>query len=414
MIDFELSDGIKNMRNMTHMVAEQAMRPISRDCDEKEHEKPMEFLSMMWNVSKGATMTGGSDADDGPDGKPAKKKDKGANERILGMCVTVEELCWGDVGLYLSIPNPGLGGAAVQAAGTPEQKERFLARFKDGDPKWGAMAITEPGCGSDSAAIQTTAVRDGDHWVLNGTKIFCTSGLMAAEKSDGFVVVWATLDRSAGRAGIRAFVVDAHTPGMYVTKVEDKLGIRASDTATIVFEDCRIPLDNILGSAEVKKTGGFKGAMATFDATRPIVAASAIGVARAALDFVRDTLKEKGIKVRYGAPLHKLTALERDFMEMEAQVQAARLLVWRAAWMLDHGVHNNLEASICKAKAGLVVTWVTQKAVELLGPLGYSRAHLLEKWMRDAKISDIYEGTQQINQLIIARRVLGYSSEQLK
>jgi acyl-CoA dehydrogenase len=330
------------------------------------------------------------------------------------MCVSVEELCWGDVGLYLSIPNSGLGGAAVAAAGTPEQKERFLARFSGGKPKWGAMAITEPSCGSDSSAIQATAVRDGDHWVLNGTKIFCTSGLMAAEKSEGFVVVWATLDRSAGRAGIRAFVVDAGTPGMYVTKVENKLGIRASDTATIVLEDCRIPLDNILGSPEIPKTSqGFKGVMATFDATRPIVAASAIGVARAALDFVRDTLKEHGIEVRYGLAPHKLTALERDVMDMEAQVQAARLLVWRAAWMIDNGMRNNLEASMSKAKAGLVVTQVTQKAVELLGPLGYSRQYLLEKWMRDAKISDIYEGTQQINQLIIARRILGYSSTAL-
>jgi acyl-CoA dehydrogenase len=406
MIDFELSEGMQNTQAMTHMLAEQAMRPISREYDEREHEKPWDFLNMMWNVSRGATMTG-----DGGE----KKERKGPTEQNLAMCVTVEELCWGDVGLYLSIPNSGLGGAAVAAAGTPDQKERFLSRFRDGEPKWGAMAITEPHCGSDSSAIQTTAVKDGDHWVLNGTKIFCTSGLMAAEKSKGFVVVWATLDRTAGRAGIRAFVVDAGTPGMYVTKVEHKLGIRASDTATIVFEDCRIPLDNILGSAEIPKTSqGFKGAMATFDAKRPIVAASAIGVARAALDYVKATLEERGVTLRYGLPLHKLTALERDVMEMEAQVQAARLLVWRAAWMLDNAKRNNLEASMSKAKAGLVVTWVTQKAVEILGSLGYSRAALVEKWMRDAKISDIYEGTQQINQLIIARNILGYSSEQLR
>jgi acyl-CoA dehydrogenase len=406
MIDFELSENVQSMQTMTHMLAEQAMRPISREYDEREHEKPWDFLNMMWGVSRGATMTG-----DGGD----KKERRGPSEQNLNMCVTVEELSWGDVGLYLSIPNSGLGGAAVAAAGTPEQKERFLTRFREGEPKWGAMAITEPHCGSDSSAIQTTAVKDGDHWILNGTKIFCTSGLMAAEKSKGFVVVWATLDRSAGRAGIRAFVVDAGTPGMYVTKVEHKLGIRASDTATIVFEDCRIPLDNILGSPEIPKTSqGFKGAMATFDATRPIVAASAVGVARAALDCVKQALAEHGVELRYGVPLHRLTALERDVMEMEAQVQAARLLVWRAAWMLDNGLRNNLEASMSKAKAGLVVTWVTQKAVELLGPLGYSRGQLLEKWMRDAKISDIYEGTQQVNQLIIARRILGYSSEQLR
>jgi acyl-CoA dehydrogenase len=409
MIDFELSDSTKGVQQMVHAAAEQMMRPISREYDEREHEKPWDFLNAMWGASRGVSMSGGEAPKDG------QAKPKGPSEGMLRACVTTEELCWGDVGLYLSIPNSGLGGAAVAAAGTPEQKKRFLSRFSEGEPKWGAMAITEPGAGSDSAAIQTTAVRDGDHWVLNGTKIFCTSGLMAAEKSKGFVVVWATLDRSAGRAGIRAFVVDAGTAGMYVTKVEHKLGIRASDTATIVFEDCRIPLDNLLGSAEIKQGGkGFKGAMATFDATRPIVAASAVGVARAALDFVKETLERNGVEIRYGAPLHTLTALERDVIEMEAQVQAARLLVWRAAWMMDSGLHNNLEASMCKSKAGLVVTLVTQKAVEILGPLGFSRELLVEKWMRDAKISDIYEGTQQINQLIIARRILGYSSEELR
>jgi acyl-CoA dehydrogenase len=229
------------------------------------------------------------------------------------------------------------------------------------------------------------------------------------------VVVWATVDKSAGRAGIKAFIVEAGTPGMKVTKVEKKLGIRASDTASLVFTDCRIPFTNILGSAEVPKTTeGFKSVMATFDATRPLVAASAIGVARAALDFVKDELCKGEFSLRYGVAPTKLTAIERDIMDMETQLQAARLLTWRAAAMLDEGQHNNLEASMAKAKAGLVVTQVTQKAVELLGPLGYSRNCLVEKWMRDAKINDIYEGTQQINQLIVARRILDYSSGMLR
>jgi acyl-CoA dehydrogenase len=153
--------------------------------------------------------------------------------------------------------------------------------------------------------------------------------------------------------------------------------------------------------------------MATFDATRPIVAASAIGIGRAAVDYVRDVLEQEGITIRYDAPPTKLTALERDFMDMEANLQAARLLTLRASWMIDQGMHNSLEASMAKAKAGLAVTQVTQKAVELLGPLGYSRKILLEKWMRDAKINDIFEGTQQINLLIIARRILDYSSKEL-
>lgn len=408
MIDYELSPDIAATRDQLHMLAEHAMRPIARDYDEREHEKPWDFINMMWQLAQGSGI--------GP-GRERDKKEKGADaERNLRTCVAVEELSWGDAGLYLAMPGPGLGGAAVMAAGTPEQKERFMSRFKGDKPVWSAMAITEPGCGSDSAAIQTTAVRDGDHWVLNGTKIFCTSGLMAGDptKSNGFIVVWATVDRSAGRAGIKSFIVNAGTPGMTVAKCEDKLGIRASDTATLIFEDCRIPFDQILGSPEVPKTSeGFKGVMATFDATRPIVAASALGVGRAALDFVRDELKRQGIPVRYGIATHKLTTTERDFMDMEANLQAARLLTWRAAWMMDRGQKNNLEASMAKAKAGLVVTQVTQKAVELLGPLGFSRDLLLEKWMRDAKINDIFEGTQQINMMIIARRIFGYSSKEL-
>ncbi len=409
MIDFELSQEIQNTRLLIHSVAEGMMRPISREFDEREHEKPWDFLNTMWEASRsaGGTMLAGSS------GGSKKEKDK-PSERNLAAAVTIEELSWGDAGLYLSIPNAALGGAAVAAAGTPEQKKRFLARFGEGEPKWGAMAITEPGCGSDSAAITTTVRRDGDQWVINGTKIFVTSGLMAAEKSDGFVVVWATLDRSVGRAGIKAFVVERGTPGMTVTKIEKKMGIRASDTAMIAFEDCRIPLDNILGDAEIRQTTeGFKGVMATFDATRPAVAASAIGIGRAAVDFVRDALAKEGVQIRYGVAPTRLTTLERDFMEMEANLQAARLLTWRASWMMDHGMRNNLEASMAKAKAGLAVTHVTQKAVELLGPLGYSRKLLLEKWMRDAKINDIFEGTQQINLLIVARRILDYSSREL-
>ena len=413
MIDFSLSPAIEKNRDMIHAVADGTMRPISREYDEREHEKPTEWLNMMWGASKNMISFGDSKQKKEANGK-AEAVERHSSERTVRSAVLIEELSWGDVGLYLSIPHPALGGAAVAAAGTPEQKERFLSRFRDGEPKWGAMAITEPSCGSDSAALTTTAVQDGDQWVINGTKIFCTSGLMAAEKSEGFVVVWATVDKSAGRAGIKAFVVDHHTPGMTVAKVEDKMGIRASDTAMLVFEDCRIPLDNILGQAEVQQsTAGFKGVMATFDATRPLVAASALGVARAAVDYVRETFAAEGITIRYATPPTKLTTLERDFMDMEANLQAARLLTWRAAWMLDQGIQNSLEASMAKAKAGSMVTQITQKAVELLGPLGYSRKTLLEKWMRDAKISDIYEGTQQINLLIIARRILGYSSQEL-
>src|SRR5712692_1420847 len=328
MIDFEFEPQVLNQLKMYHEIAEQMMRPISRDYDEREHEKPWDFFNAMWSASTNLQASPQVDAPFAKEGSSAaKEKDGGPKLRNLYTCLSTEELCWGDAGLFLSTPNSGLGGGAVMAAGTPEQKERFLKRFREGKPKWGAMAITEPGFGSDSSAVTTTATRDGDHWVINGTKIFCTAGEMAAEKSEGFVVVWATVDKSAGRAGIKPFVVEHNAPGMSVGRVENKLGIRASDTAAIVFDNCRIPFDSILGSAEVRREGGFKDVIATFDATRPIVAAMAIGVGRAALDFVRDFLQEQNVAIRYGISPRGLTAVERDFMEMEVQLQDRKSVV---------------------------------------------------------------------------------------
>ena len=413
MIDFELSENTTKMKTMVHMLAENMMRPIAREYDENEHgEKPWDFINMMWENAKernrarfeASEKTEKKDESDEPD------------ERAVMFANLIEELSWGDCGLYLCMGG-GLGVSAVEAVGTPEQKERILKRFTEGPPKWGAMAITEANAGSDTAAIATTAVRDGDEWVLNGEKIFVTSGKAAIEDSEGFVIVWATLDKSAGRAGIKSFIVEHGTPGMTLTKLEKKLGIRASDTCTLVFEDCRIPLDNILGSAEVQKKGsssGFKGVMATFDATRPMVAASAIGIGRAAIEHVKEQLDKNGVEIRYGVSPYKMTAVERDFQQMEVNLQAARLLTWRACSMIDQKIRNSLEASMAKAKAGLAVTLVTQKAVEMLGALGYSREAPVEQWMRDAKINDLFEGTGQINMLIVARRILEYSRDQLK
>ncbi len=413
MIDFELSENIKNSVTMIHMLAETMMRPIARELDENEHgEKPWNFINMMWEEAKGRNR---ARREAGKKPKDETESDEPGENSVM-FATIVEELSWGDCGVYLCMAG-GLGVAAVEAVGTEEQKERILKRFGEGEPKWGAMAITEANAGSDTAAISATAVRDGDEWILNGEKIFVTSGQAALEDSEGFVIVWATLDKSAGRAGIKSFIVEHGTPGMTVTKLEKKLGIRASDTCTIVFEDCRIPFDNILGSPDVQKKGstkGFKGVMATFDATRPMVAASAIGIGRAAIDYVREELEKNGIEIRYGISPYRMSSVERDFQQMETNLQAARLLTWRACSMMDRKIRNSLEASMAKAKAGLAVTLVTQKAVELLGPLGYSREVLVEKWMRDAKINDLFEGTGQINMLIVARRILEYSREQLK
>ncbi|MEM7802373.1 MAG: acyl-CoA dehydrogenase family protein, partial [Chloroflexota bacterium] len=305
-----------------------------------------------------------------------------------------------------------------EAVATPEQKLRFLKRWSEGEPKWGAMAITEPMAGSDNSSMRTTAVLDKEtnEWIINGEKIFITNGSLALKESDGLCIVWATVDPEAGRAGIKSFVVEAHTPGVTVAKQEHKLGIRASDTVALHFDNARVPFDNILGSPEVvqKTTQGFKGAMKTFDATRPAVAASAVGIARAALEFTFETLKKEGVEPDYTKPKHALTAVERDMMEMEARFKQAWLLTLRATSQIAHGESNRLEASMSKYRAGEAVTWITQKAVDLLGPLGYSREMLAEKWMRDAKINDIYEGTKQINLLIIARSILGYSRRELK
>jgi len=418
MISYEIPPGVENVSKLVHGLAQGVMRKWARWADDHEHERVDEWVNTMWNLSKGGMMGGmvGGGSSKKKEKKEGEGEKKGPSYRNLVTAAAVEELSWGDAGLYLAMPFMGLGGAAIAAVGTDEQKEKFLKRFTESEkPVWGAMAITEPGAGSDSAAITTTAELDEktNEWVLNGEKIFVTQGKSSLEDSDGLVVVWATRDRKAGRAGIKSFVVEHGTPGSKVTKVEDKMGIRASDTASIVLEDCRVPYENVLGDPEVK-TGGFKGAMATFDATRPLVAASAIGIGRAALERTKDIYQENGGELRYGINPNKLTSTERDIMMMEAQLKASRLLTWKAAWMADAGIHNNLEASVCKAKTGKAVTWVTNKAVELTGPVGYGKGELLEKWLRDAKINDIFEGTGQINTLVVARRYFGLSSSELK
>jgi acyl-CoA dehydrogenase len=415
MINFEIPEKITNELQMAKMVAAQVMRAKSRYYDEHEHERPVEYINIMWPAIREQTKR---QLEKSANGQKAERT--GPRTAGLRLVMLVETLSWGDAGQYLCTPDPALGGAAIYAIGTPEQKSRFLTKFTEGDPKWGAMAMTESCAGSDTSAIRTKATHDPEtnEWVLDGEKIFCTSGSLALTESDGFVVVWATVDAGAGRAGMKPFVVEANTPGVNIAKQEEKLGIRASDTSSIVLDGARIPYENLLGSPEVRqfdrKTKGFKGAMRTFDASRPVVAASAMGVARAALELTQEKLAEEGIVLDYRKPRHKLSAVERDLLEMQARHKAGWLLTQRAVSLMDHGQPNRLEASMCKANAGDAVTWITQKAVELLGPLGYSRELLLEKWMRDAKINDIYEGTKQINLLIVARSILGYSRLELK
>ncbi len=416
-IEFEAPKPITQTQFMLKTVADEMMRPRSRYFDEHEHEIPWDYIEFMHMAMK-ATGAGRLAPKEESQGDGKEKRPPIGYQVIAAQ---IEALSYGDLGMYHCLPGGGLGAAAVHSAGTPEQRERFLTRFTEDKPTFSAMCITESGAGSDNSAIRTRAVLDEktNEWVINGEKIFVTGGDKAFSSYErlgrGFLVVWATIDPTAGRAGMRAFVVEGGTPGVRIVKLEHKLGIRCSDTAAISFVDVRVPFDNILGSATVEKsTSGFKGAMATFDATRPLVAASGIGVARAALEFLKEKLTENGVQVRYGLPRQKLTSIERDVIDMEIQLKSAWLMVVKAVWMADNKKPNALESSMSKVRAGDVTTKITQKVVEILGPLGYSREFLAEKWFRDAKITDIYEGTGQINRLVVARQILGYSGSELR
>jgi acyl-CoA dehydrogenase len=324
------------------------------------------------------------------------------NGTNMSTALSIMELCWGDVGMLLSMPRQGLGNSAIASVANDEQLKRFKGR-------WAAMAITEPGCGSDSAAIRTTARLDGDHYVLNGEKIYVTAG----DRAD-LVVVWATLDKRLGRAAIKSFVVEKGTPGFDLVRLEHKLGIRASDTAAFLLKDCRVPKENLLGDPAVNPEKSFAGVMQTFDNTRPLVAAMAVGLTRACIEEMGNILKNCGITPDYNRPVHRQPSAVADYIRMQADYEAARLLTMQAAWMADNARPNSLEASLAKAKAGRTCVDVALKCVELAGSIGYTETALLEKWSRDAKILDIFEGTQQIQLLIIARRLLGKSSAELK
>ena len=398
----EVPKNLKLVVNQAHQVAKHVFRPISRKYDRAEHEYPKE-LDMLAALMDGLNAGGGQ----GGAGIDGLQREEGRGEGVrnganMSTCLGMAELCWGDVGLALSIPRQGLGNAAITAVANAEQKKRF-------EGVWAAMAITEPGAGSDSANIRTTAQLDGDEWVLNGEKIYVTAG----SRADA-VVVWATLDRNLGRAAIKSFVVPHGTPGMEVVRLDKKMGIRASDTASITLTDCRIPKENLLGTSDIDTKKGFSGVMQTFDNTRPVVAAMGVGVASAALEHTREILGREGIKVRYRGPLLTKRAVESELIRMEAEWEAGRLLMLKAAWMADNGIPNSTEASMSKAKAARVANEVTLRCVELCGGLGYSEEELLEKWARDSKIIDIFEGTQQIQLLIIARRLLGKRSSELR
>jgi acyl-CoA dehydrogenase len=400
-INLELPKKLKSVIEKGHQGAAEMLRPISRKYDLKEHAYPVE-LDTLANLFEGiseAKVFALAGAEAFRDGEAQHGNVNGGN---MSAVLNAMEVSWGDVALVLSIPFQGLGNAALSGVATDEQLERL-------GKVWAAMAITEPSFGSDSAAVSTTAKLDGDEYVINGEKIFVTAGSRASH-----IVVWATLDKSLGRAAIKSFIVPREHPGVTVERLEHKLGIKASDTAVIRFDNARIPKDNLLGDPEVHVDKGFAGVMETFDNTRPIVAAMAVGIARAALEELRKILTDAGIEISYDKPAHAQSAPAAEFLRMEADWEAGYLLTVRSAWQADNKIPNSKEASMGKAKSARVASDITLKAVEMAGTTGYSEETLLEKWARDSKILDIFEGTQQIQQLVVARRLLGLSSAELK
>jgi acyl-CoA dehydrogenase len=413
MINLEIPKKFTGLVTQANQVATEVFRSNSRKYDLAEHTYPKE-LDMLaalidgMNASGGLGGAGAGTVGGGSGENGSTSSDSNRNGSNIASLLGLIELCWGDVGLLLTMPRQGLGQAAIAAVANEEQ----LARFGG---KWAAMAITEPEAGSDSAAIRATARLDESdpahpEYVLNGEKIFVTSGDRAE-----LIVVWATLDRSAGRGAIKSFVVERDNPGLKLDRLEHKLGIRASDTANFVLDECRVPRENLLGSPEIQTAKqGFAGVMQTFDNTRPLVAGMAIGVARACLERTRELLSEAGVEIDYDQPVHAQSAAAAEYIAMEADWEAARLLTLQAAWMADNRKPNSLQASMAKAKAGRVGTEIALRCVALCGSIGYGEGELLEKWARDVKILDIFEGTQQIQLLVVARLLLGKSSADLK
>ena len=393
-IDFELDPLLVQIREFVHEFAATSLRPIAREADDKG-ALPLETIRQLGGLV-------GNRASIMPD-----ERVESATGQPIGSMVAVvgsEELAWGDPAVLLNIPGPGLAAPSIMAAGTPEQKQRFLRDIfeeETDEPRFGALAVTEPQAGSDVSNVQTTAVRDADSWVLNGSKIFCTNAARAH-----VVVVNATVDKSLGRAGQKFFVIEKGTPGFKIGKIEKKMGLTASETAEFTLEDCRIPFDNILGGeAALEPAGsGFKGTMKAFDSSRPSVAAMALGIGRAAFEYARDWV---AAELPMTTSFPRKGAIEQKLGQMKRELNAARDLCWKAAWMADSKIPNSKEASMAKAYAPQVALSACIGAIQIMGPLGYSREHLVEKWFRDIKVYDIFEGTGQIQRVVISRNILG-------
>jgi acyl-CoA dehydrogenase len=402
-MNFELNEEQLAFKEKCRTFAREVIRPVARKHDEEE--------STPWEVIKEARKQGLN----GIEYLQTSAADPDGQMSAIG----AEEMHWGCAGTALAINGSGLAAAGIASSGTPEQIARWVPEcFGLGEEiKLGAYAVTEPQAGSDVKSLKTTARRDGDEWVLNGTKVFITNGGIA----DVHVVV-ATVDPELGTRGQASFVVAKGTPGISQGKKESKLGIRASHTAEVVLDDCRIPAENLLGGEEKlekklqrgregKKSRG-ADALATFEMTRPIVGASALGIAQAAYEWTLEYLDSQS---EGGKPVLGLQRYQQTLADVATEIEAARLLVQRASWMGRNGVPmRGGQGSMSKLKAGDVTMWATTALMDLVGPYAWDVECPLEKWFRDAKIYQLFEGTAEIQRMVISRMQAREYAERLQ
>ncbi len=377
MVDFTLTDEQKSMREMAHEFAEKEIRPVAWEYD-RNGTWPQEIIDKAWELG---LMNGHLPTEYG-----------GPGLSYLEGTLIEEEIAWGCSGIGTSLSCNGLAATPVLLAASEELKREYLGRLSEA-PLLASFCLTEPDAGSDVSAMKTSAVRTGDKWVINGSKCFITNGEYA-----NWYTVYAKTDKEAGHRGISCFIVPRDA-GVVVDKHEDKMGQRASNTATISFNDVEIPVDHLVG----EENKGFKIAMMTLDRTRPGVAAMATGVARAAMEFAIDYSKQR---VQFGVPIAMHQGIQFMIADMATKVHLARLATWQSAVLLDQGKRNTLESSHAKRFAGDIAMDVTTDAVQVYGGYGFIKEYPVEKLMRDAKILQLYEGTAQIQRLVIARETL--------
>jgi acyl-CoA dehydrogenase len=376
-VDFSLTDEQKNLRELAHDFAEKEIRPVAWEYD-RDSTFPEKIIEKAWELGLMNTHI--------------PEEYGGAGISYLDGCLIEEELSWGCSGIQTSIGCNGLATAPIVLAASDELKREYLTRLTDA-PLLASFCLTEPDAGSDVSGMRTTAVRKGDKWVINGSKCFITNGEFA-----NWYTVYAKTDKDAGHRGISAFIVPKDA-GVVVDKHEDKLGQRASNTATLSFNDVEIPADHLVG----EENKGFKLAMMTLDRTRPGVAAMATGIARAAFEFATQYSKER---VQFGVPIAMHQAIQFMIADMATEIEASRLLTWKSAVLLDQGQRNTLVSSHAKRFAADTAMKVATDAVQIYGGYGFIKDYPVEKLMRDAKIMQLYEGTSQIQRLVIARETL--------